>query len=71
MGEAAVSDRERHEVHFDDGSVGLITNMFDMDGEDVDEIDSAVTAVVRIETGQDAGLFAVIELNEFEPAQVH
>lgn len=51
----------------DDGRVGEITNLFDCDGEDTDDIEDAVTAVIRLADDE----WYAVALDDYEPARIH
>ncbi|SMF65816.1 hypothetical protein SAMN02982989_3409 [Xaviernesmea oryzae] len=51
----------------DDGLVCEITNMFDADGEETDDFNSAIVGVVRV--GDDEWFTVVFE--EYETVRVH
>lgn len=66
-GDIAAINREDLIAITDDGIVGTITNLFDANGDDTDDISEAVSAVVRISDDE----WFVVALADYETVQVH
>lgn len=50
-----------------DGSLSYFANMFNMDGEDTNDVDEAVTALVPLPDGR----WEVIQFEDFERVNLH
>jgi hypothetical protein len=62
----AISRSEAAAV-LDDGSVCPFSNMFDMDGDETDDIAEAVCAVVPLPDGT----WEAVDFGEFDPVAIH
>lgn len=51
----------------DDGRVGTITNMFDADGEETDDIEEAITAVIRLADDE----WYTVALDDYEATRLN
>lgn len=51
----------------DDGRVGTITNLFDADGEETDDIEDAITAVIRLADDE----WYTVALDDYDTARLN
>lgn len=51
----------------DDGRVGTITNMFDADGEEADDIEDAIAAVIRLADDE----WYTVALDDYETTRLN
>lgn len=66
MSDIEVINRADRTAVTDDGRVGTITNLFDADGDETDNIEDAITAVIRLADDE----WYTIALEDYETARM-